>query len=129
MIRIIENLVQDWRYLDEGIDCVTGEIESISKSAEPCRHLMTIPGIGPIISSAITAAAGNGAAFVRGRDFAAWLGLVPKQLSTGGRTILGRITKRGSHHPVHRDVGCVSPLVPGDAIVYTSQSAEDRNDD
>jgi transposase len=98
MIRILENLVQDWRYLDERIDGVTGEIESISKSTEPCRHLMTIPGIGPIISSAITAAIGNGTAFVRGRDFAAWLGLVPKQLSTGDRTILGRITKRGNRY-------------------------------
>jgi len=98
MIRILEDLVQDWRYLDDRTDCVTGEIESISKSAEPRRHLMTIPGIGPIISSAITAAAGNGTAFVRGRDFAAWLGLVPKQLSTGDRTILGRITKRGNRY-------------------------------
>jgi transposase len=98
MIRILEDLVQDWRYLDERIDCVTGEIESISKNSEPCRHLMTIPGIGPIISSAIAAATGNGTAFVRGRDFAAWLGLVPKQLSTGGRTILGRITKRGNRY-------------------------------
>jgi transposase len=98
MIRIIENLVQDWRYLDERIDGVTGEIESISKSSEPCRHLMTIPGIGPIISSAIAAAIGNGAAFVRGRDFAAWIGLVPKQMSTGDRTILGRITKRGNRY-------------------------------
>src|SRR5271165_2547015 len=98
MIRILESLIQDWRHLDDLIDCVTGEIESISKSAEPCRHLMTIPGIGPIISSAIVAAIGNGTAFMRGRDFAAWIGLVPKQMSTGDRTILGRITKRGNRY-------------------------------
>jgi transposase len=59
---------------------------------------MTIPGIGPIISSAVVAAIGNGTAFTRGRDFAAWLGLVPKQISTGDRTILGRITKRGNRY-------------------------------
>ena len=57
---------------------------------------MTVPGIGPIISSAMVAAIGNGAAFARGRDFSAWLGLVPKQMSTGDRTILGRISKRGN---------------------------------
>jgi transposase len=54
---------------------------------------MTVPGIGPIISSAMVAAIGNGAAFSRGRDFGAWLGLVPKQMSTGDRTILGRQDK------------------------------------
>jgi transposase len=59
---------------------------------------MTIPGIGPIISSAMVAAIGNGTAFARGRDFAAWLGLVPKQMSTCDRTILGRITKRGNRY-------------------------------
>src|SRR6266404_7970905 len=62
------------------------------------RQLMTVPGIGPIIASAMVAAIGNGAAFAKGRDFAAWLGLVPKQMSTGDRTILGRISKRGNRY-------------------------------
>jgi transposase len=53
-------------------------------------------GIGPIISSAMVAAIGSGAAFARGRDFSAWIGLVPKQMSTGDRTVLGRISKRGN---------------------------------
>jgi transposase len=57
---------------------------------------MTVPGIGPIISSAMVAAIGTGDAFSKGRDFGAWLGLVPKQLSTGDRTILGSISKRGN---------------------------------
>ena len=98
MVRIIEDLAQDWRRLDERIEGVTSEIEALAKSTETCCHLMTIPGIGPIISSAVVAAIGNGAAFKRGRDFAAWLGLVPKQMSTGDRTILGRITKRGNRY-------------------------------
>ena len=50
---------------------------------------MTVPGIGPIISSAMVAAIGTGDVFAKGRDFGAWLGLVPKQISTGDRTILG----------------------------------------
>jgi transposase len=59
---------------------------------------MTVPGIGPIIASATVAAIANGAAFAKGRDFAAWLGLVPRQRSTGDRTILGRISKRGNRY-------------------------------
>jgi transposase len=98
MVRILEDLAQDWRRLDDRIEAVSGEIEALSKTTEPCRHLMTIPGIGPIISSAVVAAIGNGTAFTRGRDFAAWLGLIPKQMSTGDRTILGRITKRGNRY-------------------------------
>ena len=98
MVRILEDLAQDWRRLDERIEAVTDEIEALSKNTEACRHLMMIPGIGPIISSAVVAAIGNGTAFTRGRDFAAWLGLVPKQMSTGDRTIPGRITKRGNRY-------------------------------
>jgi len=59
---------------------------------------MSVPGIGPIISSAMVAAIGTGDAFTKGRDFAAWLGLVPKQISTGDRTILGKISKRGNRY-------------------------------
>jgi transposase len=59
---------------------------------------MTVPGIGPLIASAMVAAIANGAAFAKGRDFAAWLGLVPKQMSTGDRTILGHISKRGNRY-------------------------------
>jgi transposase len=59
---------------------------------------MTVPGIGPIISSAMVAAIGTGDAFAKGRDFGTWLGLVPKQLSTGDRTILESISKRGNRY-------------------------------
>src|SRR5262249_53369184 len=66
--------------------------------SESCRQLMTVPGIGPLIASAMVAAIVNSAAFAKGRDFAAWLGLVPKQMSTGDRTILGHISKRGNRY-------------------------------
>ena len=98
IIRIIEDLSGDWRRLDERIEHVTEEIAELAHGTEGCRQLMTIPGIGPIIASAMVAAIGNGAAFAKGRDFAAWLGLVPKQMSTGDRTILGRISKRGNRY-------------------------------
>jgi transposase len=98
MVRIVENLVGDWSHLDERIENMTDEIEALARGDASCRQLMTVPGIGPIIASAMVAAIGNGIAFARGRDFAAWLGLVPKQMSTGERTILGRITKRGNRY-------------------------------
>jgi transposase len=96
MVRLIEGLVQDWHHLDERIDAVTEEIEALVAADEACQRLMSVPGVGPIIASAMVAAIGNGAAFSRGRDFGAWLGLVPKQTSTGNRTILGRLSKRGN---------------------------------
>jgi transposase len=98
MIRIMEDLSGDWRRLDERIQHITEEIEVLAHGSESCRQLMTAPGIGPLIVSAMVAAIGNGAAFAKGRDFAAWLGLVPKQMSTGDRTILGRIGKRGNRY-------------------------------
>jgi transposase len=57
---------------------------------------MTMPGIGPIISSAVAAAIGNGTGLKQGRAFSAWLGLVSRQESTGDRTVLGKISKRGN---------------------------------
>lgn len=96
MIHVIEDLSADWRQLDTRIEVVTADIEALVAKDDACQRLMTVPGIGPIIASAMVAAIGDGAAFVRGRDFAAWLGLVPRQISTGDRTILGRISKRGN---------------------------------
>ena len=77
---------------------MTAEIETLSKSDPGAERLMTVPGIGPIISTATVAAIGSGEVFSKGRDFGAWLGLVPGQKSTGGRTILGRISKRGNRY-------------------------------
>ena len=86
MLRVIEELAGDWRRLDQRIDGLTGEIEALARQDQACARLMTVPGIGPIISSAMVAAIGTGDVFSKGRDFGAWLGLVPKQISTGDRT-------------------------------------------
>jgi transposase len=98
MTKLILGLYEDWCQLDKRIETVTGEIEELSQSEAKCRRLRGVPGIGPLISTALVAAIGTGEAFDRGRDFAAWLGLVPRQHSTGGRSILGRISKRGSRY-------------------------------
>ena len=98
MLRVIEELAGDWRRLDQRIDGLSGEIEALARQDQACSRLMTVPGIGPIISSAMVAAIGTGDVFSKGRDFGAWLGLVPKQISTGDRTILGKISRRGNRY-------------------------------
>jgi len=98
MLRLVEDLAGDWHRLDERIEGLSAEIEALARQDKGCERLMTVPGIGPIISSAMVAAIGTGDAFSKGRDFGAWLGLVPKQISTGDRTILGSISKRGNRY-------------------------------
>jgi transposase len=98
MVRVIEELAGDWRRLDERIEGLSGEIGAVARQDASCERLMSVPGVGPIISSAMVAAIGAGDAFSKGRDFAAWLGLVPRQMSTGDRTILGKISKRGNRY-------------------------------
>ena len=98
MVLLIADLMEDWRRLDERVAAVSAEIETLAAQDEHCQRLMSVPGVGPIISSAVVAAIGTGAGFKQGRDFGAWLGLVPKQESTGDRTILGKISKRGNKY-------------------------------
>ena len=98
MVHVIEDLAGDWRRLDERIEGLSSEIEALARRDASCERLMSVPGIGPIISSAMVAAISAGDAFSKGRDFAAWLGLVPKQISTGDRTILGAISRHGNRY-------------------------------
>jgi transposase len=92
----IVGLYEDWLWLDERIETVTGEIEKLARREDNCIRLLSVPGVGPLISTAVVAAIVSGDAFDQGRDFGAWLGLVPRQYSTGGRSILGGIAKRGN---------------------------------
>ena len=86
MAYLIEGLAGDWRLLDDRINRISEEIHALAHQDAGCDRLMSVPGIGPIISSAMVAAIGTGDAFSKGRDFAAWLGLVPRQISpTPGR--------------------------------------------
>jgi len=81
--------------LDERIAVLDKEIGRRAREDEVARRLMTIPGIGPITATAIAAIAPPAETFAKGRDFAAWLGLVPKQASTGGKQKLGAISRMG----------------------------------
>lgn len=96
MKAILQNLWNEWQQLERDVGEITAEIEGIAKSGPDCRRLLAIPGVGPIVATALIAAVGNGNAFQRGRDLAAWLGLVPRQHSTGGKPRLLGISKRGN---------------------------------
>jgi transposase len=98
MLQVVEDLAGDWHRLDERVEDLSTEIAALADQDAACKRLMTVPGVGPIISSATVAAIGRGDVFSKGRDFGAWLGLVPKQISTGDRTILGKISKRGNRY-------------------------------
>jgi len=82
--------------LDERITSHDRQITAVAKQSEAAKRLMAVEGVGPITATAVVATVGNARAFPHGRQFAAWLGLVPKQFSTGGKPLLGRITKRGN---------------------------------
>jgi transposase len=96
MRQLVSRMREHWKSLDESIDQCTRDLEILARRSDLCRRLETVPGIGPLGASALVAAVGNGAAFARGRDLAAWLGLVPRQNSTGGKTMLSSMTKRGN---------------------------------
>jgi transposase len=93
---LLDRLWQEWKQTEIDIKAITDEIERISNDDARCRRLRQIPGFGPLVSTATVAAIGNGTAFRRGRDFAAWVGVVPRQYSTGGKQKLFGISKRGN---------------------------------
>lgn len=93
---LIEDMRAEWRELDRRIDEFDAELIATARDDEACRRLCEIPGIGALNATALVAAVGNGAAFSKGRDMAAWLGLVPRQHSTGGKPRLLGISKRGN---------------------------------
>lgn len=93
---LIGGLWEEWLATDCAVKTLTRDLERLAREDAACRRLMTVPGVGPLVATAMIAAVADGSAFGRGRDFAAWLGLVPRQMSTGGKTRLGGITKRGN---------------------------------
>jgi transposase len=98
MRNLVADLWTEWKSLDQQIRASDLEVERIASSDPACHRLRSIPGIGPLIATAIVAAIGNGAAFGKGREFAAFVGLVPRQYSTGGKARLIGISKRGNSY-------------------------------
>jgi transposase len=92
---VLRLLIDTFAALEVQIKELDGEINRRSRADPAARRLMTIPGVGPIAATAITALVPAAGSFRAGRDFAAWLGLTPLQKSTGGKQKLGAISKRG----------------------------------
>jgi transposase len=95
---LIDDMRAQWRELDRRIAAFDTEFIVAARSDETARRLATIPGIGAMNATALLAAVGDAQTFARARDLAAWLGLVPRQATTGGRPRLLGITKRGNKY-------------------------------
>jgi transposase len=93
--RAIRDLQTHLRVLDQRISEYDRELKRLASENDDAQRLQTIPGIGPITASAMVASVGSALEFRNGRQFAAWLGLTPRQFSSGGKTRLGHISKRG----------------------------------
>jgi len=98
MIVLVADARAQWAELDRRISAFDAEFVRWVKENEEARRLITIPGIGAIVASALVAAVGQAESFDRGRDLAAWLGLVPRQFTTGGKPKLLGISKRGNKY-------------------------------
>ncbi|MDY6964225.1 MAG: IS110 family transposase [Pseudomonadota bacterium] len=117
----IQELYDLFRDLDRRIAIFDGKINQVFRASEPCQRIAKIKGVGPKTATAIIAAIGDGSDFKNGRHLAAWVGLVPRQFSSGDRTTLMGISKRGSQH-------LRSLLVHGArAVVRTAPSRTDPN--
>ena len=88
-------MTEQLEQLKKQIALLDKEIARRAREDAPARQLMTIPGIGPITATAILALAPPPESFAKGRDFAIWLGLTPRQHSSGGKEKLGSISKMG----------------------------------
>lgn len=118
--RMVAELLEQLRQLDQRIDGYDRELGAQARLCEPAQRLMKIRGIGATTALAIVATVGDAREFRNGRQFAAWLGLVPGQYSTGGKARLGRITKRG-------DAYLRNLLVQGArSVLHTAAAHRDR---
>ncbi len=95
---VIGDLLSEVHHLDQRIQQYDAHIRIMARECTTAQRLMQLMGVGETTATAIVAMVGNGAEFSSGRQFAAWLGLVPGQYSSGGKTRLGRITKAGDSY-------------------------------
>jgi len=92
---LLSGLWEEMIHLEQRVAEYDLQIETLSKQSEVCQRLMTVPGVGPMVATALVASVADGKVFKSGREMAAWLGLVPRQHSTGGKPKLLGISKRG----------------------------------
>jgi len=95
---LVAQLKLDLDQLSARIEELDAVIQHTAKENEACQRLTTIPGVGPVAATALIAAIGNGSGFRRGKDLAAWVGMVPREYSTGGKQKLLGISKQGNSY-------------------------------
>jgi len=118
--RLFSSLYEELVEMEEKIEAADRQIQLAFQANEDCRRIAAVEGIGPVTATAIVAAISNGHAFENGRQFAAWLGLVPRQNSSGGKSRLLGISKRGD--PYLRTL-----LIHGArSVVYRAKSKIDK---
>ena len=98
MRRLVADLWTEFAEIDAQLRAISRKIESLAANDELARRLMTIPSVGALSATALIAAIGDARRFRRGRDLSAWIGRVPRQHSTGGRSVLVGISKRGNSY-------------------------------
>jgi transposase len=98
IVGLVKDMRDQWLSLDQRITSFDDEFTQQARSDDSARRLLSIPGIGALNATALVASIGDAATFARGRDLAAWLGLVPRQVTTGGKPRLVGITKRGDKY-------------------------------
>src|SRR6202030_3704683 len=91
----LQEIAERLRFFDERVGAYDARIERVFKEDERCRRLAKIEGVGPLVATAVVAAVGNASEFKSGRELSAWVGLVPRQHSSGNRSQLLGISKRG----------------------------------
>lgn len=96
--RLLAEMREEWSDLDRRIEALDREFVELARDGAAARRLTSIPGIGTLNATALVAAVGDGATFARARDLGAWLGLVPRQHTTGGKPRLLGISKRGNKY-------------------------------
>jgi transposase len=95
---LFAGLYEELLRLDQRIGACDAQIDRLFKADEACQRLAEVEGIGPMTATALVASVGDPGVFQRGRQMSAWLGLVPKQNATGGKTVLLGISKRGDRY-------------------------------
>lgn len=98
MLTLLSDMASELSVINDRISAIDAEIRVLAKTDADMQRLMEIPGVGPTIATALVAAVGTGNSFGKGRDLAAWLGLVPRQITTGGKAKLIGISKHGNRY-------------------------------
>ena len=120
MRAVLHGLYEELVASDERLKDLDGQVKQHARSDQRARRLQQLPGVGPVVASAVVSSIGDGRQFKNGREFAAWLGIVPRQHSSGGKDKLGGISKRG-------DSRLRTLLIHGArAVVKTSAHKTDR---